>query len=107
MRIELTEVIWLDEQVLSFSELAELSGLSLPLLEELISAGGITPIDADRPEPRYGAGALAAARHARRLCDDFELDTSALLLVLGLFDRVTELETQLRDLRAKLPRRIR
>jgi len=107
MRVELTEVMWLEEHVLSFPELVEFSGLPAGLLEELIQAGGIVPIGRDGPEPRYGAAALAAARHARRLREDFELDASALLLVLGLVDRVTELEARLRELQAKLPGRIR
>ena len=106
MRIELTEVTWLEEQVLSFSELTELSGLPPGLLEELIQAGAITPIEArEASEAHYSAAALAAARHARRLREDFELDDPALLLVLALCDRVDELEARLREMQAKLPRR--
>lgn len=106
MRIELNEVIWTEEQILSFDELAELSGLPSALLAELVHGGGIVPLVPDEPEPRYGAAALAAARHARQLQEDFELDVSALLLVLGLCDRVAELEARLRELQARLPRRV-
>jgi hypothetical protein len=59
------------------------------------------------PEPRFGAAALSAARHARQLSADFDLDTEALPLVLGLLDRIDGLELQLRELRARLPGRIR
>lgn len=126
MRVELTEVTWLEEHVLSFAELAELSGLPRAVLEELIQAGAIAPVEhpsadqsVDRDaadegahrdrelEAHYGAAALAAARHARRLREDFELDASALLLVLGLCDRVSELEARLTELQARLPRRAR
>jgi len=125
MRVELTEVIWLEEQALTFAELADLSGLPHSVLEELVQAGAITPIhpdadhDIDGPdagdrnvsgadrEARFSAAALAAARHARQLCEDFELDAPALLLVLGLCDRVSELTARLRELQAKLPRRVR
>jgi chaperone modulatory protein CbpM len=126
MRIELTEVTWLEEQVLSFGELTELSGLPPGLLEELVQAGAITPIEqpaareqSEAPEPpdargalpvrgaHYSAVALAAARHARRLREDFELDDPALLLVLALCDRVDELEARLQEMQAKLPRRAR
>lgn len=106
MRIELTEVLWLEEHVLSFDELADLSGLPPALLAELVQAGGIAPVGSADPEPRYGAAALAAARHARQLREDFDLDASALLLVLGLCDRLAELEVRLRQLQAKLPRRM-
>jgi hypothetical protein len=105
MRIELTEVMWAEQQILSFEELAELSGLPPGLLAELVHAGGIEPLP-DEPGPRYGASALAAARHARQLQEDFELDAAALLLVLGLCDRVAALEARLLELQAKLPRRI-
>ena len=106
MRIELKEVIWSEQQILSFDELAELSGLSPALLSDLVHGGGIQPLAPEEPEPRYGASALVAARHARQLQEDFELDASALLLVLGLCDRVAELEARLRELQAKLPRRL-
>ncbi len=117
MRVELTEVIWLEEHVLSFAELAELSGLPRDLLEELVQSGTIGAIDQDVDgrvdagpgghEAHYGAAALAAARHARQLQEDFELDAAALVLVLGLCERVSELEARLRELQAKLPRPLR
>lgn len=104
MRIELTEVIWLEAEALSFDELLERSGMSARLLQELVEAGGIEPLDPAAAQPRYGARALAAARRARRLHEDFELDASALLLVLGLLDRVAELEGRVNELQVKLPR---
>ena len=107
MRIELTEVMWFEDHQLSLQELAELSGLPTALLAELIDAGGIEPLDAHATPPRFGARALSAARQARRLREDFELDSSALLLALGLCERVRELESRLRELQAKLPRRVR
>jgi len=107
MRVELTEMLWFEEHVVSLSELAELTGLSAGMLEELVSAGAIEPIDAASTEPRFGAAALSAARHARRLHEDFDLDAQALPLVLGLLERIDGLEQQLRSLRARLPGRIR
>jgi chaperone modulatory protein CbpM len=106
MRVELTEMLWLEEHAVTLSELAQLTGLSPPMLEELVSLGAIEPIDPASPEPRFGAAALSAARHARRLREDFELDAQALPLVLGLLERIDALELQLRALRARLPGRI-
>jgi chaperone modulatory protein CbpM len=106
MRIELTDMVWLEEHELSFAELTELSGLPAELLNELIESGGIEPVDRAAAERRYGAPALAAARQARRLREDFELDSSALLVVLGLLERVRELEARVTELQAKLPRRL-
>jgi hypothetical protein len=106
MRIDLNEVIWLEAETLSFDELLERSGLPVGLLQELLHAGGIEPLDPSAAPPQYGARALTAARRARRLQQDFELDASALLLVLGLLDRVAELEGRLHELQVKLPRRL-
>jgi chaperone modulatory protein CbpM len=106
MRIELNEVVWLEAETLSFDELLERSGLPASLLRELVHAGGIEPLDRSAPQPAYGARALVAARRARRLHQDFELDAAALLLVLDLLDRVAELEGRLNELQVKLPRRL-
>jgi len=105
MRVELTEVIWFEEHAVSLSELGELAGLPESTLVDLVSCGAIEPIDAAGGEPHFGALALRAARRARRLCEDFELDTEALPLVLGLLDRIDALEQQLRSVRARLPGR--
>ncbi len=107
MRVELTEVLWLEEHAVSLSELAELSGLSMPVLEELVSSGSIEPIDVSSAQPLFGAAALSAARQARRLLEDFDLDTSGLSLALGLLERIQTLEQQLRSLQARLPGPIR
>jgi chaperone modulatory protein CbpM len=107
MRVELTEVLWLEEHAVSLSELAELSGLSTSMLEELIASGAIEPIDAASAQPLFGAAALSAARHAWRLREDFDLDAPALSLALGLLERIDVLELQVRSLRARLPGRIR
>lgn len=107
MRVELEGVTWFDEHVLSFAELCELSGLPAALLEELIEAGAIPPLPAVSQETQFGAAALIAARHARRLREAFELDTPALLLALGLLERLHETECRLRELEARMPRRVR
>ena len=43
---------------------------------------------------------------AGRLRADFELDLQALVLALGLLERVADLEAQLRELRARQPQPI-
>jgi hypothetical protein len=106
MRIEIDEVMWLESETLSFQQLVDRSGLPVGLLQELVHAGGIEPLDPAAAEPQYGARALAAARRASRLRQDFELDVSALLLVLELFDRMAELEARLNELQVKLPRHL-
>lgn len=107
MRVELKEVTWFDEHVLSFTELCEISGLPEAVLKELVEAGAIPPLQLETQETRYGAAALVAARQARQLREAFELDTPALLLALGLLERLHEMERRLRELEARMPRRVR
>jgi chaperone modulatory protein CbpM len=104
MRIELTEVLWLHEhQELSMTQLAELSGLSEAEIHELVDYGAIAPINSDAAPRTFAARCIVAARAARRLRDDFELNIQGVALALTFLDRVHELEAQLRDLRARLP----
>ena len=108
MRVELTEVLWLDENhELSVTELAQLSGLSEAELDELVDFGAIAPIDPSAPQRTFRASRVVAARTARRLRHDFELDTQGLAVALTLIERVHDLEAQMRELRAQLPRRVR
>jgi chaperone modulatory protein CbpM len=104
MRIELTEVVWLEEQRdLTLAELAELSGLSEPELRELETYGAIAPVDAAAPTPRFAARSIVAARTACRLRNDFELGTPGLAVALALLERIGALEAELRAARAQLP----
>ena len=107
MRIELTEVFWLHEHhALSVDQLAEFSGLSEADVNELVDYGAIAPIDTAAPQRSFEAPCIVAARTACRLRDDFDLNMHGVALALTLLDRVRDLETQLSDLRARLPRRL-
>ena len=104
MKVELTEAVWLDERgVLSLVELAECSGFSAGELRELVELGGLEPLDAGNPEWSFAPHCIAAARAARRLRNDFELDAPGLALVLSLLERVADLERELERLRARFP----
>lgn len=104
MNVELTEVDWLDQHhQFSLTELAELSGMPEAILLELVDYGIFAPIDANSAELAFHAGCLVVARTANRLRKDFELDTRGLALALTLLERIHSLETQLSDLRARIP----
>jgi chaperone modulatory protein CbpM len=108
MKIELTEAVWLDErQEFSLEELAELSGLSLAELQQLMEYEALTPADPQAATPTFKAQCFIAARAACRLRDDFELDAPGLALVLALLDRIRGLEAELHSVRCQLPRRRR
>ena len=106
MKIE--QAMWLNEQhELLLEELCELSGLSEAELRELVDHGVLAPIDSGAQHWTFSADRLVVARSARRLRKDFDLDPNGVALVVTLLERVRDLEAELRDLRAKLPRRQR
>jgi chaperone modulatory protein CbpM len=96
MKIEVTEVSWLDQSVeYSLEELAERSHLTRAELEALIDCGAISSRD---------ERALELARTAARLRGDFEVDLHGIALAMTLLRRVEELENELCGLRARVHR---
>ncbi len=107
MRIEIAEIHWLDQSSeLTLAELAELSGLSEAELRELVEVDALMPVDPGAHPWVFRAECITTARTAVRLRNDFELDAPSLALALNLLDRIRNLETELRDLRAQLPHRM-
>ena len=105
MKIE--QAMWLHERhELLLEELCELSGLSERELRELVDHGVLAPVDSGAGHWRFSADRLVVARSARRLREDFELDSHGVALALTLLERVRALEAELRDLRARLPGRV-
>jgi hypothetical protein len=106
MKIE--QATWLHEHYeFSLEELCELSGLSEAELRELVDHGVLAPVEPAARAWTFRADRLVVARSARRLRKDLDLDPHGVALVVALLERVRDLEAQLRDLRAKLPRRQR
>lgn len=104
MIIDLTDVVWLDEQhEVSIEELAQLSGLTIAELEQLIDYGALVPAQPERKPQVFHSGYIVSVKTAGRLRDAFELDTSALSLALQLLERIHRLEDRLRKTEAALP----
>lgn len=100
-----TEVWWLDEhRVISLTELVEVSGLREAELLDLVSTGALPARDAPGGGLTFSARVVTMARTACRLRDDFELDTRGLAVALRLLERVSDLEGEIRRLRAASPR---
>lgn len=101
MKIELTEAVWLEERAdLSLDELTEISGLPAEVLRELVDCGVLVPATTGGSQWRLTSASITAVQTAGRLRSDFELDASALALVVRLLDRIQQLEQQVRALRA-------
>lgn len=99
-----TEVVWLDEaRVVNFTELIELSGLTVAELEELMHGGVISPRTGRGVSSEFSARMVTVARTACRLRDELELDISGLGVALKLLERVRDLEDEIARLRARLP----
>lgn len=106
MQPDITEAVWPDsDREFSLAELSQVSGLSQEMLRELVDYGALVPTNPRAEQWTFGASFIVAVQTAGRLRDDLELEPHALALALTLIDRIRELESQLRDLRAQLPRR--
>jgi chaperone modulatory protein CbpM len=99
------QVFWLHERhTFSIEEFREHSGLSETELRELVDCGVLAPNDPRELPWTFGADLLVVARSACRLRRDFDLDANGIALALALLDRVHDLEAELREVRARLPR---
>jgi chaperone modulatory protein CbpM len=100
MNIVVSESIRLDESgVCSIEHLAELSGLSLAELHDLVESGVIEPVQESAEPFLFYLRYVVTAKTARRLRDDFELDRRGVAVALTLLDRIERLEQELRNRR--------
>ena len=99
------DALWMDEhRVISFNELIEISGLTREELLELVHGGAIPAHEAEGATYTFSARVVTVARTACRLRDELELDTAGLGVALRLLERVRDLEAEIAQLRALLPR---
>lgn len=96
MNVEIAEATFLDEnELVTFVQLAERSGLSEEELRELIESGAFSPLDASAWT--FSAHCVVVARTAYRIREEFALDdTHALTVVVRLIQRIEALQAQLR-----------
>jgi chaperone modulatory protein CbpM len=96
MRVYVSDSIWLNESdICSIEHLVEVSGLSLEEVNDLVQSGAIVPVDTETKPDSFYLQYVVAARTARRLRDDFELDRHGMALALLLLRHIHELETKL------------
>jgi chaperone modulatory protein CbpM len=106
MKPEQAEAVWLDaHHECSFTELVQCSGLAEAELRELVDYGALTPTDPQGAEWTFSGDIVVTVQAAGRLRADLELDAQTLALTVTLIKRIRELEAQIGDLRAQLPRR--
>lgn len=94
---------WVDPQSrVGQQELARLCGLASAEVDELVACGALVPLPlAGRGgERQFPAACVAPLREAARLKAHHGLDLFTVRLLLGYLQRITQLERQVRTLRA-------
>ncbi|HEX5538592.1 MAG TPA: chaperone modulator CbpM [Methylophilaceae bacterium] len=98
MIIDVTDAVWLDEQhEVSIAELAQLSGLTMTEIQELIDNGALVPVQPEKRPLTFRSTYIVLVKSVSRLRDAFELDTSTLSLTLILLERIRLLQDQLKQ----------
>jgi len=101
MNGQLSEAVWLnDDGVCDIEHLAEVSGLSVGEVADLVDVGVIFPVGRPAQPPVFHLCQVLTVRRARRLRDDFQLDHHGVALALTLLRRIGELQAELDALRA-------
>ena len=90
----LTEISW--TQLVGACAIPEVE------LRELVAYGVLVPRDPDAPTWTFEAHSLVVARTASKLRHDFELDPHAVSVVLSYLERIEQLRSEIRGLRAQL-----
>lgn len=85
------------ETELQLGELCRICGVSREVVIEWVQEGVVEPRGED--QWRFPARQLTRIRRARRLQEDFELDSHVLPVVLDLLDEVERLRNEVRVLR--------
>jgi chaperone modulatory protein CbpM len=98
MALENSELTWLDEHhEVSFDDLAELSGLSVQEILQLVESGALIPSKPDIASVArvFSSHSVTSIRKLSRLKRDFELEPNSLALILVYLERIQLLELQL------------
>ncbi|MBP6017892.1 MAG: hypothetical protein KA735_00240 [Burkholderiaceae bacterium] len=108
MALHITESIWLNAtDTCTLEHLIEVSGLDRNDLLTLVEAD-VIPAEVPNPEHYlFRSDSIVLARTARRLKDDFELNTDGLILAVSLVQRIHRLEAKLAAADAKKGRQAR
>jgi chaperone modulatory protein CbpM len=96
MKPQVSDSIWLnDVEVCTIEQLAEVSGLAIEELTDLIECGVIVPVDHSVQPQQFFLHTIATVKTARRLRDDFQLDRYGVALALTLLRRIDELDARI------------
>jgi chaperone modulatory protein CbpM len=105
MANESSDWSWLDPlRRIDQFELADLCGLSMAELDELVGYGALVPLAGGARHTReFSASCVPPLREAGRLRSHYDLDLFTVSLLLGYLQRIAHLEHQLRAAHSPLP----
>ncbi len=93
---ESSEVLWLSAaSEMSLQELSDYSGMSQAEILHYVEEGAIVPADSRASPLVFSQHYQVTIQAARRLRDDFELDTKGLAVAISLLERIHDLEKKL------------
>lgn len=100
-----TEANWPDPlRRIDQAELAELCGLTVPELDELVEFGALVPLlNESGAGHQFSAACVPPLREAARLRADYDLDLFTVSLLLRYLHRIAQLEHQVHALQPHLP----
>ena len=102
MNVQIAEWTLLNDQnACSITYLCDVSGLTEREINELIENGLLIPIDNKAMAKIFPLDSIVTVSSARRLRDDFELDSHGMTLALTLMQRIDHLQSELNLLRAQ------
>lgn len=93
-----------DSTRIALQDMLAMSGFSLSELIDLVEHGAIEPEGSTTETWTFSARTSFIARRAAGLRAEFSLDTSGTSLVLGLLERIDEMERRMRELECQLLR---
>ena len=98
-------VLFLDDATrIALEDMLRLSGFSLDELVELVECGAFEPEGVTVETWTFTVRSALIARRAAGLRVHFGLDTQGTSLVLGLLDRIDDMQQRLRELEKQLTR---
>ena len=99
--MQVSSAIWLDESgVCSIEHLAEVSGLPVDDIRDLVDNGVIVPAESRGEALSFHLEYVTTVKTARRLRDDFELDRRGVAVALVLLRRIRALDAELQEVAA-------
>ena len=89
--------------LVNFEEFISVTGNRIELVQEAIDLGWLTPGKSATDELLFNSSHIYKVRKLIRICQDFDIPTTAGIIIVDLLQRVDELEARVRELSGMSP----